>query len=97
MEDWLRWLLILGAIPLAWTGIKLILRGFRRAAILWVTLEKAIKLLLYELVPNEGHSLKDKINQAVTISGEALRVTTENQRAIEMHMVDHHGESNEGI
>jgi hypothetical protein len=88
MEASLTWLWLLAAIPAAWLGVVLVAKGFRRAAFLWVRLEKATKVLLYELVPNEGDSLKDKVDDVV-------RITKENQRALEMHLVNHHEEIGE--
>ena len=77
------WLLILGALVPAWYGTRLILRGVRKTAHLLVTFEKASKIILYELVPNDDHSIKDKVNRAVEL-GE------QNQRALENHLIDHH-------
>ena len=88
MESSLTYLWWLAAVPAAWLGVTLIAKGFRRAAFLWVRLEKATKILLYELVPNEGDSLVDKIDDVVL-------VTRENQRALEMHIIDHHGEGDQ--
>ncbi len=85
MESSLTWLWWLAAIPAAWLGITLMARGFRRAAFLWVKLEAATKVLLYELTPNEGDSLKDLVTMA-------LGVARENQRALEMHLLNDHGE-----
>ena len=76
-------LLILGAIPTAAAGLWLIVKWIRRAAHIIVTLEAAGRIILYELVPNNGESLKDKIDRAVQL-GE------ENQRALENHLIDHH-------
>lgn len=82
------WILLLAAVPAAWLGFKLIVRGFRRAAFLWVRMEKATKILLYELTPNDGDSLFDKV--------EVIRqITNENQRALEMHLLDHGEEKTE--
>ncbi|KKL78038.1 hypothetical protein LCGC14_2028850 [marine sediment metagenome] len=77
------WLVTLGAIPLAWGGLWLILKGLRRSAHLIVTMEKAAKIILYELVPNEDDSIKDKVDRAVVLGEET-------QRALENHLVDHH-------
>lgn len=76
-------LIILGAIPAAAAGLWLIAKAVRRAAHVIVTLEAAGRLILYELVPNDGESLKDKVDRAVQL-GE------ENQRALENHLIDHH-------
>ncbi len=77
------WLLILGAIPLAVTGALVLIKGVRRAAHFVVQMESAAKLILYELVPNEDDSIKDKVDRAVQL-GE------ENQRALEIHLTEHH-------
>ncbi len=74
---------ILIAVPLAWGGVWFLFKGLRRSAHLIVTMEKAAKIILYELVPNEDDSIKDKVNRAVVL-GE------ENQRALENHLIDHH-------
>ena len=77
------WLYLLGVIPAAYFGVRLVFKGLRRGAHLFVRLEKASKIILYELVPNDGPSIKDKVNRAVEI-GE------QNQRALENHLLDHH-------
>ncbi len=77
------WLLILGAIPLAVAGALILIKGVRRAAHFIVQMESAAKLILYELVPNENNSIKDKVDRAVQL-GE------ENQRALEIHLTEHH-------
>ncbi len=78
------WLLVLGGIPAAWYGVRLTLKGFRLVAHFVVTAEKAIQIILYELVPNEGYTLIDKADEAV-------RLGKENQRSLEMHLIDGHG------
>ncbi len=78
------WLLVLGGIPAAWYGIRLTLKGFRAVAHFIVRAEKAIQIILYELVPNEGHTLIDKADEAVQLG-------RENQRSLEMHLIDGHG------
>ena len=78
------WLLILGGIPAAWYGVRLTLRGFRAVAHFIVKAEQAINIVLLELVPNEGHTLIDKADEAV-------RLGRENQRSLEIHLIDGHG------
>ena len=79
----LPWLYLLGAIPVAWYGIRFVLRSVRKGAHFYVQAEAAFKLILYELVPNDDESIKDKTNQAV-------RLGEENQRALEIHLqLDH--------
>ncbi len=77
------WLLLLGAIPAAFYGVKVVLKGIRAGARFVVQAEAAFKLILYELVPNDNQSIKDKTDRAVQL-GE------ENQRALENHLIDHH-------
>ena len=77
------WLLILGAIPAAWYGTRLTLKSVRAVAHFIVQAEAAFRLILYELVPNNNDSIKDKTDRAVQL-GE------ENQRALENHLIDHH-------
>ena len=77
------WVLLLGAIPAAWYGTRLLHRGVRAGARFIVQMESAAKLILYELVPNDNQSIKDKTDRAVQL-GE------ENQRALENHLIDHH-------
>ncbi len=84
------WLLLLGAIPAAWYGARLILRSVRTGARFIVQAEAAFKLILYELVPNDNESIKDKTDQAVLLGGNAVRLGEENQRALENHLqLDH--------
>ena len=73
------WLLLLGAIPAAWFGVRFVARSLRKGAHFYVQAEAAFKLILYELVPNDDKSIKDKVDRAVQL-GE------ENQRALENHM-----------
>ena len=83
MNDVLPWLLLLGAIPAAWYGIRFVARSLRKGAHFYVQAEAAFKLILYELVPNNNESIKDKTDQAV-------RLGEENQRALENHLqLDH--------
>ena len=77
------WALLLGAIPAAWYGTRLVLRAVRAGAHLIVQAEAAFKLILFELVPNNDDSIKDKTDRAVQL-GE------DNQRALEIHLIDHH-------
>ncbi len=79
----LPWLLLLGAIPAAWYGVRFVLRSMRKGAHFYVQAEAAFKLILYELVPNGDESIKDKTDQAV-------RLGEENQRALEQHMQLNH-------
>ncbi len=84
------WLLLLGAIPAAWFGVRFVLRSVRKGAHFYVQAEAAFKLILYELVPNDNESIKDKTDQAVRIGERAVRLGEENQRALENHMqLDH--------
>ncbi len=86
----LPWLLLLGAIPAAWYGVRLVLRSIRKGAHFYVQAEAAFKLILYELVPNDNESIKDKTDQAVLLGGNAVRLGEENQRALENHLqLDH--------
>ena len=78
------WLLLLGAIPAAWFGIRFVARSLRKGAHFYVQAEAAFKLILYELVPNDDKSIKDKVDRAVQL-GE------ENQRALEHHVLGHGG------
>jgi len=81
----LPWLLLLGAIPAAWYGVRFVARSIRKGAHFYVQAEAAFRLILYELVPNNNDSIKDKTDQAV-------RLGEENQRALENHMqLDHFG------
>ncbi len=83
LADVLLWLFLLGAIPAAWFGIRFVFRSIRKGAHFYVQAEAAFKLILYELVPNDNESIKDKTDQAV-------RLGEENQRALEQHMqLDH--------
>ena len=86
----LPWLFALGAIPAAWFGIRFMFRSIRKGAHFYVQAEAAFKLILYELVPNDNESIKDKTDQAVQLGEHAVRVGEENQRALEQHMqLDH--------
>ena len=86
----LPWLALLGAIPLAWYGVRLVFRSIRKGAHFYVQAEAAFKLILYELVPNDDESIKDKTDQAVQLGQSAVRLGEENQRALESHMqLDH--------
>lgn len=76
------WLLVLGAIPAAWLAIALALRGFNRVAHFWVRAGQAIAVINYQLVPNDGESLIDKVD-------ESLLIGRENQRALEDHLRAH--------
>ena len=79
----LQWLFLLGAIPAAWFGVRFVFRSIRKGAHFYVQAEAAFKLILYELVPNNNESIKDKTDRAVQL-GE------ENQRALEIHLqLDH--------
>ena len=84
------WLLILGAIPAAWYGTLLMARWLRKGAHFYVQAEAAFKLILYELVPNNNESIKDRTDQAVELGENAVRLGEENQRALEDHLqLDH--------
>ena len=86
----LQWLFLFGAIPAAWFGIRFIFRSMRKGAHFYVQAEAAFKLILYELVPNDDESIKDKTDQAVRLGENAVRLGEENQRALENHMqLDH--------
>ena len=83
MSSLLVWLLILGAIVPAWYGVRFVLRSVQAGAHFYVQAEAAFKLILYELVPNNNESIKDRTEQAV-------RLGEENQRALEIHLqLDH--------
>ncbi len=84
------WLYILGAVPLAWLGVKLILKGVRSTARWIVRIENAAELILTELVPNEGETLLDKVD-------EALLIGRENQRALESHLIAHGWQGGEDV
>ncbi len=86
----LPWLFLLGAIPAAWYGVRFVLRSMRKGAHFYVQAEAAFKLILYELVPNDNESIKDKTDQAVWLGENAVRLGAENQRALENHLqLDH--------
>ena len=86
----LPWLLLLGAIPAAWFGIRFLFRSIRKGAHFYVQAEAAFKLILYELVPNNDESIKDKTDQAVQLGEHAVRLGAENQRALDHHLqLDH--------
>jgi hypothetical protein len=82
MPTWLVILTALGAIPLAYAGIRLLWKGARRGAHLFVKLETVVPIMLYEFCPNEGDSIKDKVD-------EALLIGRENQRTLEVHLLEH--------
>jgi hypothetical protein len=83
-------LFLLGAIPAAWFGIRFVLRSIRKGAHFYVQAEAAFKLILYELVPNNDDSIKDKTDRAVQLGEHAVRLVEENQRALENHLqLDH--------
>ena len=90
MSSLLVWLLILGAIVPAWYGVRFVLRSVQAGAHFYVQAEAAFKLILYELVPNNNESIKDRTDQAVRLGEHAVHLGEENQRVLEDHLqLDH--------
>jgi len=70
------------AVPLAAKAVYWFYQKALNGADHVVNLRKAVDIVLYELVPNEGNSIKDNTTEAV-------RIATETQRALENHLTDH--------
>ena len=85
MSDALTVVLIIGGIPAAFFGAKFVLKGALSMATFITRFAKAVDIINYQLVPNEGESLVDKV-------GRIESVGLENQRALEMHILDHNPE-----
>ena len=73
---------VLGAAALI-AAIKILWPAIRSSASWVVRWDRATKVILDELVTNQGKSIKDNVARAVVL-GE------ENQRALENHLIDHH-------
>lgn len=75
---------VLGAAALV-AAVTILWPAIRSSASWIVRWDRATKVILNELVTNQGESVKDQVGRAVDL-GE------QNQRALEVHLIDHHKE-----